>query len=63
MSTLYFEQTKPNAKGEHKRYKVISFDDEKGTVKLQGLAPEGFEEIMDRERFEKMGYKLIQVEE
>ena len=62
MTTLYFEQTKANAAGEHKRYKVISFDNEKSTVTLQGLA-DPFVEPFDRARFEKMGYKLVREED
>lgn len=62
MMQLYFETVKPNAKGEHKRYKVVSFDNEKGTVMLQGIA-EAFEEEFNRARFERMGYRLVKVEE
>lgn len=61
-TTIYFEQVKPDKDGTHKRYKVISFDDEKNTVTLQGSA-EPFVEKFDRARFETMGYKLIRVEE
>ena len=60
---LYFEQTKPDKDGNHKRYKVLSFDTEKNTVMLQGSGPNPFVEPFDKTRFEKMGYKLVKVEE
>ena len=60
---LYFEQTKPDKDGNHKRYKVLSFDIEKNTVTLQGSGPHAFVEPFDKARFEAMGYKLVKVEE
>ena len=63
MIQLYFEQTKPDKDGNHKRYKVLSFDTEKNTVTLQGSGPNPFVEPFDKTRFEKMGYKLVKVEE
>ena len=63
VTTLYFEQTKPDKDGNHKRYKVLSFDTEKNTVTLQGASPHQFVEPFDKARFETMGYKLVKVEE
>ena len=60
---LYFEQIKPDKDGNHKRYKVLSFDPENNTVTLQGSGPNKFIEPFDKARFEKMGYKLVKVEE
>ncbi len=60
---LYFEQTKPDKDGNHKRYKVLSFAAEKNTVTLQGDGPHPFVEPFDRQRFEAMGYRLVKVEE
>jgi hypothetical protein len=57
MSTLYFENTKNG-----KRYKVIKVDKEKGEITLQGQFNE-FIEKYDKERFTRLGYKLIQVED
>jgi hypothetical protein len=69
MKALYFEQTKPAKDGTFKRYKVLKFGPGvvegkqlAETVTLKGLA-EPFIEAFTRERFEKMGYRLIQVEE
>ena len=59
---LYFEQTKPDKDGNCKRYKVLSFDIEKNTVTLQGSGPHAFVEPFDKMRFEKMGYKLVKVD-
>lgn len=61
-TVIYFEQVKPDKDGTHKRYKVVSFDEEKNTVTLQGAA-EPFTEKFDRKRFETMGYKMVRVEE
>jgi hypothetical protein len=69
VTTVYFEQVKPDKDGTHKRYKVIAFGPGivngkavEETVTLQGEA-EPFVEPFDRKRFEDMGYKLLRVEE
>ena len=65
---LYFEQTKPDKDGNHKRYKVLAFGPDLSTqngntVTLQGSGPHKFIEPFDKARFETMGYKLVKVEE
>lgn len=56
MVELFFENTTSK-----KRYKVLAFDKEAGTVTLQGLA-EPWVEPFDRARFERMGYTLVKDE-
>ena len=70
MTTIYFEQTKPDKDGHHKRYKVVAFGpgivngkEVAETVTLQGSGPHTFVEPFDKKRFETMGYKLVRVEE
>ena len=67
---LYFEQTKPDKDGNHKRYKVLAFGpglvngkEVAETVTLQGSGPHKFIEPFDKARFEAMGYKLVKVDE
>lgn len=50
---IFFEHTKTG-----KRYEVLGFDEANGTVTLKGVA-DAFNEPFNRERFEKMGYKLV----
>lgn len=57
MPELYFEN-----KATKVRYKVISFDREKGLVTLTGKHNRPFTEKFSKERFEQMGYTLIQEE-
>ncbi len=58
MATVaYFEHRKTG-----KRYKLLEFDSEAQTVRLQG-PNRPFVEPYDKERFKKMGYRLIRVEE
>ena len=59
---VYFEQVKPDKDGNHKRYKVLAFDTVANTVTLES-ANGSFAEPLDKERFAKMGYKLVRVEE
>jgi hypothetical protein len=42
-----------------KRYKVVKFDKDAGTVTLIGPHNMPFEEKFSKERFEKMGYTLV----
>lgn len=63
MPKMYFEQTKPNKKGEHARYEILGFDEEKGTVLLKGKAVNPWSEPFDKEKFKAMGYRLVQVED
>ena len=70
MIQLYFEQTKPDKDGNHKRYKVLAFGpglvngkEVAETVTLKGTGPNPFVEPFDKTRFETMGYKLVKVEE
>ncbi len=44
-----------------KKYLVLSFDKEAGTVRLKGPFGE-FSEPYDKDRFVKMGYKLVNEE-
>jgi hypothetical protein len=53
MSELYFENTKTG-----KRYKVLGLDKLKHEVTLQGPHAK-FTEPYDKERFEKLGYRLV----
>lgn len=41
-----------------RRYDVVTFDKERGKIKLKGQIGE-FEEDFNREKLEKMGYKLL----
>lgn len=55
MSTeLYFENVKTK-----KRYKVVKLDKEAGEITLRGEYAE-FTEPYSKERFQKLGYKLVQ---
>lgn len=45
-----------------KRYKVVSFDREAGTVTLIGPHNRPFTEKYSKERFQEMGYKAVQGE-
>ena len=67
---LYFEQTKPDKDGNCKRYKVLAFGpglingkEVAETVTLQGSGPHKFIEPFDKTRLEKLGYKLVWVDE
>lgn len=69
MPTIYFETVKPDKDGKHRRYKVLGFGpgtvDGKpcdNTVTLQGSS-KPFTEVFDKERFKKMGYRLVKEEE
>lgn len=53
MPELYFTNTSTQ-----KRYRIIRFDKEAGTVVLQGATGGEFTEKYSRERFEGMGYQL-----
>lgn len=57
MADLVFENTHTQ-----KRYKIVSFDREAGTVTLIGPHNMPFTEKYSKERFEQMGYTLKQVE-
>lgn len=50
---MYFENIKTK-----KRFKVVKLDKEKGIVTLQG-DHNPFVEPYSRERFEKLGYRLV----
>lgn len=54
MPEIYFENE--NTK---KRFKVVEFNREAGTVRLKGDNAE-FTESYDKERFQRMGYALKQ---
>jgi hypothetical protein len=56
MPDVYFENA---ATG--KRFKVVGRDTEKGTVRLRGEMGE-FDEPYSKERFEQLGYTLVQGE-
>lgn len=56
MSELWFENTKTK-----KRYKVVGMDKTKGEITLQGQYAI-FTEPYDKERFEKLGYRLVKAE-
>jgi hypothetical protein len=45
-----------------KRYKVVSFDREAGTVTLVGPHGVPFTENYSKDRFEEMGYRPVQAE-
>ena len=45
-----------------KKYKIISFDRDKGTVRLEGPTRQ-FDVTYSKEHFKTMGYKLVKVEE
>lgn len=51
--TLYFENVRTK-----KRYRVVALDKAKKEVTLKGELSE-FTEPYDRERFEKLGYRLV----
>ena len=51
---VYFENVHTK-----KRYKVVSFDREAGTVTLIGQHEIPFTEAYSRERFEKLGYRPV----
>lgn len=54
MAEVYFENEKTG-----KKYLVLKFDREAGTVRLKG--PQGeFDEKYDKEHFKKLGYTLRQ---
>jgi len=53
MSELAFVNKKTGRK-----YKVLDFDQEKGTVRMIGDLGVEFEEGFSREKFERLGYKL-----
>lgn len=55
MAELYFENEKTK-----KRYTVIRFDRNAGTVTLRGEHGVDFTEPYDKERFQQMGYQLKQ---
>lgn len=54
MTTLYFRHNKTK-----KRYRIVSIDEEKGTITLEGQNG-SFTEPYDKERFVKLGYVLEQ---
>lgn len=54
---LYFENAETK-----RRYKVVSFDKEAGTVTLIGPHNMPFTEKFSKERFQEMGYQLKQGE-
>lgn len=56
MTELYFENVRTK-----KRFKVVAMDKANGTIKLRGELAE-FEEPYDKERFEKLGYRLVKGE-
>jgi hypothetical protein len=45
-----------------KRYKIVKFDRETGTVELVGPHNVPFTEKYSKERFEEMGYRPVQAE-
>ena len=53
MSELFFQNIKTG-----KRYKIVSFNKEQGTVKLQGPHAT-WEEPYSKERFQQLGYTLV----
>lgn len=53
---LFFENIKIG-----KRFEVVRFDKERGVVVLRSNYAE-FEEEYSKEKFEKLGYKLVKVE-
>lgn len=55
MADLYFENAATK-----KRYKIVSFDREKGTVTMIGAHGVPFTEKYSKERFQEMGYALVQ---
>lgn len=55
MAELYFENERTK-----KRYKILRFDKEAGTVVLKGEHAE-FVENYDKDKFIEMGYKLVQI--
>jgi hypothetical protein len=54
--TVYFENGKTK-----KRFKVLKIDKAANTIMLQGEYGT-FSEPYNKERFQKMGYKLVQVD-
>lgn len=52
---LYLENTATK-----RRYKIVSFDKEAGTVTLIGPHNLPFTEKFDKERIQQMGYTLVQ---
>ena len=57
MPSLYFENTKTGRK-----YRVLKLDKTANTITLEGSRAQ-FTEPYDKEKFAKMGYKLVQVED
>lgn len=53
MSALYFENAKTG-----KRYEVLALDNAKKEITLKGQYGQ-FTEPYDKERFEKLGYRLV----
>lgn len=56
MTTMYFQNTKTG-----KKYRVVSVDRDAGKITLQGSHAQ-FTEDYDKERFQRLGYKLIKEE-
>ncbi len=57
MPEIFFENAATK-----KRYKVVRFNKEAGTVTLVGPHNMEFDEKFDKDRFVKMGYSLVQGE-
>jgi len=57
MQRIFFENSKTA-----RRFEVISFDKENGTVTLQG-SHGLIQEDYDKDKFKALGYKLVKVEE
>ena len=56
MSDLYFLNERTQ-----KKYKVVRFDAEAGTVILTGELDAEFEEKFDKAKFKNMGYKPVTI--
>jgi hypothetical protein len=57
MADVYFESIHTK-----KRYKVVRFDQQAGTVTLLGPHNVEFTEPYSKERFQEMGYRPVQAE-
>jgi len=57
MQRIFFENSKTA-----RRFEVISFDKENGTVTLQG-SHGLIQEDYDKDKFKALGYKLVKVED